>query len=133
MNQPTRRQFLSDVGFGVTGLALGTLLHRDLVAGDGTPHRTPKAKSVLWIVLPGGYSHLETFDPKPALNQYSGKTFSETPYPNPLDSPLHDQRSRSVVPMKRDTYPIIYPLPRHANMVEDHFIAMRNMAAAASW
>ena len=30
-------------------------------------------------------------------------------------------------------YPIIYPLPRHANMVEDHFIAMRNMAAAASW
>jgi 5,10-methylenetetrahydromethanopterin reductase len=30
-------------------------------------------------------------------------------------------------------YPIIYPLPRHSNMVEDHFIAMRNMAEAAEW
>jgi hypothetical protein len=30
-------------------------------------------------------------------------------------------------------YPIIYPLPRHARMVEDHFIAMRNMAEAANW
>lgn len=30
-------------------------------------------------------------------------------------------------------YPIIYPLPRHANMVEDHFIVMRNAAAAADW
>ncbi|MGD0026329.1 MAG: LLM class flavin-dependent oxidoreductase [Xanthobacteraceae bacterium] len=30
-------------------------------------------------------------------------------------------------------YPIIYPLPRHSNIVEDHFIAMRNMAKAANW
>lgn len=30
-------------------------------------------------------------------------------------------------------YPIIYPLPRHSNVVEDHFIAMRNMAKAATW
>ncbi len=30
-------------------------------------------------------------------------------------------------------YPIIYPLPRHSNIVEDHFIAMRNMAKAAQW
>ncbi len=30
-------------------------------------------------------------------------------------------------------YPIIYPLPRHSNIVEDHFIAMRNMAKAATW
>jgi 5,10-methylenetetrahydromethanopterin reductase len=30
-------------------------------------------------------------------------------------------------------YPIVYPLPRHANIVEDHFIAMRNMAKAAAW
>lgn len=30
-------------------------------------------------------------------------------------------------------YPIVYPLPRHSNIVEDHFIAMRNMARAATW
>jgi hypothetical protein len=74
---------------------------------------SPKAQSIIWVFLSGGYSHLETFDPKPALNQYAGKTFQETPYPNPLESPLHDKRSRSVVAAeinKRDVYPIIYPM-----------------------
>lgn len=32
-----------------------------------------------------------------------------------------------------NAYPIIYPLPRHSNMVEDHFITMREAAAAANW
>lgn len=115
-----RRTFLADLGMGFTGLALGALLHRDgIVRGadvgtwrppDGKPHFSPKAKSVIWVFLSGGYSHLETFDPKPALTKYEGKTFSETPWPDPLKSPLHDKRSRSVVPMKRDTFPVIYPM-----------------------
>ena len=118
-----RRTFLADVGMGFTGLALGAMLHRDGVARageaagwrppDGRPHFAPKAKSVIWVFLSGGYSHLETFDPKPALNKYAGKTFAQTPYPNPLTSPLHDQRSRSVVAAEinvRDKYPIVYPL-----------------------
>lgn len=80
---------------------------------DGKPSFVPKAKSVIWIFLSGGYSHLETFDPKPALNKYAGKTFDETPFPDPLRSPLHDQRSRSVLAADinvRDKYPIVYPL-----------------------
>jgi hypothetical protein len=121
-----RRTFLADVGLGFTGLALGAMLHRDGVvraeapaseaaasAPDGRAMFAPRAKSVIWIFLSGGYSHLETFDPKPALNQYAGKTFDETTLPNPLKSPLHDQRSRSVVAESinvRDKYPIIYPL-----------------------
>lgn len=32
-----------------------------------------------------------------------------------------------------NAYPIIYPLPRHSNMVEDHFIVMRKAAEAANW
>lgn len=116
----SRRMFLSDVGMGVGGLALGSLLHRDARAGggssppDGRPHFAPKARSVIWIVLPGGYSHLETFDPKPALNAHAGKTYDDTPYANPLKSPLFDQRSRNVVAMevekKRPVWPSIYPL-----------------------
>src|SRR6516162_294008 len=112
------RASLADCGMGFTGLALGAMLWRDGVARaeappDGKPLLTPKAKSVIWIFLSGGYSHLETFDPKPALNKYAGKTFAQTPYPNPLKSPLHDKRSRSVVAAEinqRDTYPIIYPM-----------------------
>src|SRR5262245_27796845 len=118
-----RRTFLADLGMGFTGLVLGSMLHRDGIAPadavtawappDGKPHHPPRAKSVIWIFLSGGYSHLETFDPKPALNKYAGKTFDKTPFENPLKSPLHDQRSRSVVAAEinvRETYPIIYPL-----------------------
>ena len=118
-----RRTFLADFGMGFAGLVLGSLLHRDGVARadpaapwappDGKPHHPPKAKSVIWIFLSGGYSHLETFDPKPALTKYAGLAFDKTPFANPLHSPLHDQRSRSVVAADinvRDTYPIIYPM-----------------------
>jgi hypothetical protein len=107
---------------GFTGLALGAMLHRDGVAKAGEEdHRgkpggssgIAKAKSVIWIFLSGGYSHLETFDPKPALNKYAGMTFDKTPFEDPLKSPLHDRRSRSVVASSinvRDKYPIVYPL-----------------------
>lgn len=100
---------LADVGMGFTGLALGAMLQRDGVvrAGfndvgdyrppDGHPHFAPKAKSVIWIFLSGGVSHLESFDPKPALNKYAGKTFAQTPFPDPLKAPQFVKRSRDVV------------------------------------
>ncbi|MDB6155360.1 MAG: hypothetical protein JWL90_3813 [Chthoniobacteraceae bacterium] len=80
----TRRSFLADTGMGFTGLVLGSMLFRDQTAKaeqpDGRPHFPPKAKSVIWIFLCGGVSHLESFDIKPALNQYAGKSIEETPY-----------------------------------------------------
>ena len=102
-----RRTFLSDVGLGFTGLALSAMLHGDgIVRGadapafsppDGQPHFAPRAKNVIWLFLAGGYSHLETFDPKPAINRYAGKTFAEAPFPNPLESPLLHKHARAVV------------------------------------
>jgi len=44
------------------------------------PHFTPKAKSVIWLFMNGGVSHMETFDPKPMLTKYAGKSINETPY-----------------------------------------------------
>ena len=123
-----RRAFLSDLGMGFTGLALGAMLHRDgIVRANETveeseprsgpqattrePHFPPKAKSVIWIFLSGGYSHLETFDPKPALNDYAGMTFSETPFPDPKENPYFKERFRSVGSDEtRDVYQKIYPL-----------------------
>src|SRR6478609_6628817 len=84
-----RRAFLADLGMGFTGLALGAMLHRDGIvrasefkwtAPDGKPHHTPKAKSVIWLFMNGGVSHLETFDPKPMVTKYAGKTIAETPF-----------------------------------------------------
>lgn len=119
----TRRTLLSDVGMGCTGMALGALLAadgilKDAAAAEFAPrsdglHHAPRARSVIWIFLSGGYSHVETFDPKPALNRYAGLTFDETPFENPLHSPLHGQRFRSVPAQEvnvRDVYPTIYPM-----------------------
>jgi hypothetical protein len=78
---------------GFTGLALGAMLFKDGVARaeeaawrapDGKPHFTPKAKSVIWIFLCGGVSHLESFDVKPELDKYAGKSISDTPYKDVL-------------------------------------------------
>ena len=103
-SQAPRRRFLADIGLGFAGLAGGSML-----AGPQT-HFRPRAKSVIWIFLSGGFSQMETFDPKPALNKYAGKTFQETPIPDPLKSPLHDTRSRSVILKVRDKYTKIFPL-----------------------
>ena len=68
---------------------------------------------MIWVFLSGGYSHLETFDPKPALNKYQGMTFDKTPFENPIHSPLHKKRFRSVAAEEiniRDVYPTIYPI-----------------------
>ncbi len=37
------------------------------------PHHPPKAKSVIWLFMEGGPSHLDLFDPKPALQKYAGQ------------------------------------------------------------
>jgi hypothetical protein len=88
-----RRTFLADLGLGFTGLALGAILHRDGYAApmpvwsppEGTPHFTPRAKSVIWLFMNGGVSHMESFDPKPVLNKYAGKTIAETPFADAQD------------------------------------------------
>src|SRR6266702_921804 len=95
----TRRSFLADTGMGFTGLALGALLFRDGISKvraadsphndsslspDGRPAFAPRAKSVIWIFLCGGVSHLESFDIKPALNKYAGKSIGDTPYASAL-------------------------------------------------
>src|SRR5216684_8956806 len=89
----TRRSFLMDTGMGFTGLALSAMLFRDgqaraestVAPPDGKPHFPAKAKSVIWIFLCGGVSHVESFDPKPALNQYAGKSIEDTPYKDVLN------------------------------------------------
>src|SRR6476659_6380630 len=84
----TRRSFLVDTGMGFTGLALSAMLFNDRALGgeetwqrpDGRPHKKARAKSVIWIFLCGGVSHVESFDVKPELNKYAGKSIDATPY-----------------------------------------------------
>jgi len=87
-----RRTFLADSGMGFTGLALGAMLQREANASNsdwapptGKPHQTPKAKSVIWLFMNGGVSQMESFDPKPMLTKYGGKTIAETPFADAQD------------------------------------------------
>jgi hypothetical protein len=66
------------------------MLHADTVRAGlnplaaKAPHSPAKAKSVIFLFMAGGPSHLETFDPKPLLNQLHGekrpKEFGEAKY-----------------------------------------------------
>lgn len=87
----TRRELIRDACCGFGGLALSSLLHDEqLRAGPKsplsarTPHHAAKAKSVIFLFMAGGPSHLETFDPKPLLNKLDGqprpKEFGEAKY-----------------------------------------------------
>src|SRR5213594_1155546 len=71
-----RRQMLQRMcaGFGLVGLG-GLLDPHALFADSATrsPHFTPRAKRVIFLFLNGGPSHIDTFDPKPALRKYEGQ------------------------------------------------------------
>jgi len=86
----TRREFLWEAGAGFAGLALAGLLDdrffaSQAVAADGAtkfvnplapkkPHFQAKAKSVIFLFMYGGPSHIDTFDYKPALVGMDNKT-----------------------------------------------------------
>jgi hypothetical protein len=101
---PPRRAFLADLGLGFTGLALGAMFARDGVGSptawvppDGRPHFAPKAKSVIWLFMNGGVSHLESFDFKPEITKHAGKTIAETPYAD-VQNPAKLALERAPVP-----------------------------------
>ncbi len=101
-----RRTFLSQTGLGFTGLALSAIEQRAAAA----PHFPAKAKRVIWLFMIGGASQMETFDPKPALNQYAGKTIDETPFKDTLDNPNVKKNLREVIAGLHKVHPSIYPL-----------------------
>src|SRR5262245_57593988 len=82
----SRRDFLCNAANGFGSLALASLLARDLEASEKdqaskivnplapkAPHFTSKAKAVIFLVMVGGPSQMETFDPKPVLDHLHGQ------------------------------------------------------------
>ncbi|MDG2382177.1 MAG: DUF1501 domain-containing protein [Pirellulaceae bacterium] len=78
-NPLSRREMIARSGMGFGTLALGNLLAEDASANrkspleQQSPHFAPKAKRVIHLFMNGGPSHVDTFDPKPALDKYAGK------------------------------------------------------------
>ncbi len=71
----TRRDFLSKAGLGFGAVAATQLLNR---TAGAAPAPGAKAKSVIFLFMHGGPSHMDTFDPKPLLNQLDGQTTPES-------------------------------------------------------
>src|SRR5829696_3103415 len=72
----TRREMLGRMcaGFGLAAASqmLGQNTFADVAAKSGL-HHPAKAKRVIFLFLNGGPSHIDTFDPKPALAEAEGK------------------------------------------------------------
>ena len=80
----TRRDMLLKGGAGFGGLALASLLGAQSAGAAATPlaaqrsFRPARAKSVIFLFMEGGPSHLDTFDPKPLLNELAGKPLPQS-------------------------------------------------------
>ncbi len=88
----SRRDFLFESCGGISGLGLAYMLNQEGLLGAPTngacavppggvpsplsprkPHFEPRAKAVISLFMSGGVSHMDTFDPKPALTKYAGQ------------------------------------------------------------
>jgi hypothetical protein len=79
----TRRDFLCRSGMGMASLGLAGLMASQGLASAPSaavspltpkgPHFKPRAKRVIHLFMNGGPSHVDTFDPKPALVKYAGQ------------------------------------------------------------
>lgn len=87
INHHSRRDFLKLTSRGISAFALSNLVN---AAGTASRlpllHHKPRAKSVIFLYMSGGFSHVDSFDPKHLLKQRHGQ-----PMPVPLERTQFDQ------------------------------------------
>ena len=85
----SRRELLFRTGGGFGAIALAGMMAGELnpaKAAAAKPHFFGKARNVIFLFMDGGPSHLDTFDPKPMVNEFAGK-------------PLPPSIKRAITPM----------------------------------
>ncbi|HWN93613.1 MAG TPA: DUF1501 domain-containing protein [Methylomirabilota bacterium] len=84
-----RRDFFGRFALGMGGMALGSLLNRDLIGAQPAavnpfkgildqPHIAPKARRIIYLFMSGGPSQHDLFDYKPMLNEKNGEDLPES-------------------------------------------------------
>ena len=122
-----RRQMLSKSSTGFGLLALQGLIGQSQVLAR--PHYTPRAKSVIFCYMSGGVSHVDTFDPKPKLQEMAGKPMpvkvertqfnnNGNIFPSPFEFQKHGESG----------IPVSSIFPRTAKMV-DEMAVIRSMTS----
>jgi len=126
-NTMNRRQMLSKSSTGFGLLALQGLIGQSQVLAS--PHYTPRAKSVIFCYMSGGVSHVDTFDPKPKLQEMAGKPMpvkvertqfnnNGNIFPSPFEFQKHGESG----------IPVSSIFPRTAKMV-DEMAVIRSMTS----
>ena len=87
----TRRDFFYRAGAGLGSVALSALLGRDEaragILSPKPPNHPAKAKACIFLMMDGGPSHIDTFDPKPKLNQLHMTEFvRQNKFASPMES-----------------------------------------------
>src|SRR5437660_5867298 len=97
----SRREFLTRSCGGLGALALSSMLQASAPVdplAPKKPHHEPKAKSVIWVFMEGGPSHVDLFDPKPELERLAGQ-----PLPASFGKPMTAMGTggNTLMPSKR--------------------------------
>ena len=72
MNDLSRRQFIGGVAKSCLGVS--AIMHADDLLGLQLPSQVPTARSVIFLYMAGGMTHLDTLDPKPDNSDVMGET-----------------------------------------------------------
>ncbi|HEY0456693.1 MAG TPA: DUF1501 domain-containing protein [Verrucomicrobiae bacterium] len=105
----SRRQMLCRLGGGFGAVALSSLFtqaglisspgasvdggrHGEFTLNPKSPHFAPRAKRIIFLFMNGGPSHVDTFDPKPALAKYSGQL------PDAIQEKTGRKKGRGLMP-----------------------------------
>jgi hypothetical protein len=103
----SRREFLARAGGGFGAIALAYMMAEDgllaMQAGAAPgvpigPHHAARARSVIWLFMEGGPSHIDLFDPKPKLDDLAGQ-----PLPSSFGRPITAMGTagNTLMPSKR--------------------------------
>ena len=118
-----RRQFVGQsAAVALGGIGLSAALARAAAVGQAGPlaprpsHFPPKAKQVIFIFLSGGFSHVDTFDPKPKLNKDDGKLVQSSAL-----------RHKSELPLLASPFKFS-PAGRSGTMISEIFPNLRKVA-----
>jgi len=129
----TRRELLAAAANGFGLVALSGLLADGARAAPAagalpTPHFAPRAKHVIFCFMDGGVSHVDSFDPKPKLDQLDGQPFTTSKNPTADGNRQWLKSPWAFKPRGASGVPVSELFPHTAELIDD-LAVIRSMKA----